>query len=64
MRFKLFFALIGIIVAGRLCADNEKALKYLKLCVKKPASKYLFNHLYDAWNDDVISLEQELKKTH
>ena len=62
MRFKLFFALIGIIVAGRLCADNEKALKYLKLCVKKPASKYLFNHLYDAWNDDVISLEQELKK--
>ena len=62
MRLKLFFALIWLLGAGKLCADNEKALKYLKLCIKKPSSKYLFNHLYDAWSDDEISLEQELKK--
>ena len=62
MSWKLLVALIFVVGTGKIYADNEKALKYLKLCVKKPTSKYLFNHLYDAWNDDAISLEYELKK--
>ena len=60
---KIFYLFVLIIcVTFNVSADNEKALKYLKLCLKKSSSKYLFNHLYDSWNDDSSSLEQELKK--
>jgi predicted Zn-dependent protease len=63
MRIKILTS-IGIIsvFVFNILADNEKALKYLKLCLDKPASKYLFDHLYDSWNDEESSLEEELKK--
>lgn len=54
--FVVFFVVLNV------AADNNKALKYLKLCIEKPSSKYLFDHLYDSWNDDAVSLEQELKQ--
>lgn len=57
------FCLFLIIISASLSslADNEKALKYLELCLKKPSSKYLFDHLYDSWDDESRSLEDKLK---
>ena len=63
MRIKVFCLFFVVFcVSFNVLSDNEKALKYLKLCLKKSSSKYLFDHLYDSWNDDALSLEQELKK--
>ena len=63
MRVKTFcLFLITTLISLNTLADNEKALKYLKLCLKKSSSKYLFDHLYDSWNDDSQSLEEKLKE--
>jgi len=63
MLVKIFCSLIVVFCfIFNVLADNNKALKYLKLCLEKTSSKYLFDHLYDSWNNDSVSLEQELKK--
>ena len=63
MRMKVFCLFFVVFcVSFNVLSNNEKALKYLKLCLKKSSSKYLFDHLYDSWNNDAVSLEQELKK--
>ena len=63
MRVKILTSFVVILVfMFSTSANNEKALKYLKLCLEKPASKYLFDHLYDSWNNEDVSLEEDLKK--
>ena len=63
MQFKSIFSLFVIFsIIINVYGDNDKALKYLKICLKKPESKYLFDHLYDSWSDENTTLEKELEK--
>jgi predicted Zn-dependent protease len=53
-----FFSVASVLNAE---STNQKALKYLKLCLRKTNSKYLFDRLYDSWSEEDANLGEYLE---